>query len=404
MEAFLARQPIFDQHDHVAAYEILYRDSEKNCYQAEDPDAASGRSLLRSFVDFGIQDLTANKHAFINFTDKFIKNGVATIFPSDYLVIEILESVKIDEEIVDCCRSLHDRGYHLALDDFTYSPEYEALLPAIDILKIDFRVTPPNDRANIVKKLRHPGLTFLAEKVETQKEYHEALSMGYQLFQGYYFAKPEVGRCRKITPLSESRMELIRVINQKDAPLEQIIPMIESDLSFSYQILRLVNSAYYSRREYITSIRQAVIYLGTDEIKKWLYVAAVSDIRESGVPEEICLASLLRSKFLENLALFSGHQKEAPVLLTVGMFSFLDVLLNMPMEKALKEMNFSEEIQRVLTGRNTGFLGTCLRIEELYEHCCWGMAVKLGGSVGITPEMMRRAYFDAVKWAGRMAA
>lgn len=404
MEAFLARQPIFDQDNRVVAYEILYRDSEKNCYQAEDPNAASGRSLLRSFVDFGIQDLTANKHAFINFTDTFIKNGIATIFPSDYLVIEILESVKVDKEIVDCCRGLHDCGYHLALDDFTYSPEYATLLPIIDVLKIDFRATPPNDRANIVKKLRRPGLTFLAEKVETRQEYREALHMGYRLFQGYYFAKPEIGQRKKITPLNASRLKLIQVINQKDAPLDQIVRLIESDLSFSYQILRLVNSAYYGSRKYITSIRQAVIYLGTDEIKKWLYLAAISDTKESGLPQEVCIASLLRSKFLEDLALFSGHRAEAPVLLTIGMFSFLDLLMDMPIAEALRKMNFSDDIQRTLAGRDHGFLGTCLQIEQLYEHCCWEIAVKVGKSVGITPEMMRRAYLDAIKWAGRMAA
>lgn len=170
MDVFLATQPIFDAENRVFGYEILYRENETNTFSEEtDADFASGNTLVRCFMDFGLPTLTNNTRAFVNFTTEFIKNEVATLFPKDQLVVEILETVEITGEILDACRKLKAHGYLLAIDDFVYQPGYEKLLPLVDIIKVDFKQSGPAEQAEIIRKYGRPGLSFLAEKVETQE-------------------------------------------------------------------------------------------------------------------------------------------------------------------------------------------------------------------------------------------
>jgi c-di-GMP-related signal transduction protein len=398
MDVFIARQPILDLNCNVYGYEILYRDSEVNQFSESDAEYASGNTLTRCFIDFGISELTNGKKAFINFTGDFLKNDIATIFPHEYMVIEILENIVVNDGILQGCKKLKALGYTLAIDDFAYQAGYDELIKLVDIIKIDFRATPQTEIETIIKKFSRKGLSFLAEKVETREEYDIAVKMGFRYFQGYFFAHPEINKKKKFIAYKESRLRLIKMLNSENPEFEDISKLIEGDLAFSYEILKLVNSAYYGRINKLQSVRFALVLLGLDEIKKWLYLAFISDLRQEQ-PEEIINISMLRGKFLENMAYRANKPQMASELLTVGMFSTIDLLLNKPMPEALEELRFSDNIKNVLSGKDTtGFMARCYHIILKYEQGQWDDAANTAAALNITVFDMNQAYIDSLKW------
>lgn len=398
MDVFIARQPIFDAKGYVYGYEILFRNSEKNAFDCYDAEYASGNALTRAFIDFGVSELTNNKKAFINFTGEFLKNNLATIFPKEFLVVEILENVHIDNEIIQSCKNLKSLGYKLAIDDFEYKSGYDELIKLVDIIKIDFVSTPQSQRASIIKKFKRSGLFFLAEKVETREEYKNALSMGFHYFQGYFFAKPEIEKTSKLISYKENRLALISLINSESPEFNDISKLIENDLAFSFDILKLVNSAYYGRISEIKSIRFALVLLGLNELKKWLYLAFISDLSRDQ-PEEIINICMLRGKFLEKLAILAKKPDLTSELLTLGMFSMIDLLLKRPVAEALDEMHFSESIKNVLSGKDTtGFIAKCYFAVLKYERGDFDEAADAVSVFGITAFELNTAYIDSIKW------
>lgn len=399
MDIFLATQPIFDQQNRVFGYEVLYRENERNAFpEGKNPNSASGSALAQCFLDFGLPTLTHNTRAFINFPSELLQNEVATIFPKDELVIEILETVEITPQIIEACRRLKSLGYLLAIDDFTYRPGYESLIPLVDIIKVDFKLSPPAEQKAIVQRYKRKGLWFLAEKVETEEEHIRAIKQGYTYFQGYFYARPSISHTRKLSPYSQTRMRLIRLLHESIPDLRKIAELIESDVAFSYQILKLVNSAYYSPRSPITSIPLAVSAIGIEELRKWLYVTFISGLKEDK-PSELVRISMQRGKFMEIIGNATGHGNMKRMMMTIGMFSLLDVLLECPMAEAIRDMHFPPEVEDVLTGSaDSGFLYACYKLMLCYDQGLWKQAIEFGGEIGVTPRLLQKAYLDALTW------
>ena len=268
MDAYLARQPIFDKYQNVFGYEILYRDSNTNCYLSDDPDKASCNVMLNSFNLIGIENLTAGKKAFINFTENLLEKEVATLFSRENLVIEILETVKPSKEIVDSCKELKKQGYTLALDDFIFQKEYIPLIEIADIIKIDFLATPKDELKSLTMGLKPYNTMLLAEKIETYKDFENAKEWGYSLFQGYFFSKPIILSIQDIPPLKINYLQLLQKINEDAFNFNEIAEIISRDISLSYKLLRLVNSVAFGLRNKIKSVKHALVIMGTKEVKK----------------------------------------------------------------------------------------------------------------------------------------
>lgn len=397
MDVFIARQPIFDINKNVYGYEILYREGQNNCFPSVDGEIATSSVITRCFIDFGISDLTNNKKAFINFTGELLKNNIATIFPKEYLVIEILESVKIDSSIIEACRELKRQGYTIAIDDFKFQTGYEELIKIVDIIKVDFMLSSKKERKEIVSKYKREGLAFLAEKVETYEDYKSAIKMGYTYFQGYYFSKPEITSKKKIIPGRESYIKLINALNDENPDFKKLALIIERDLAFSYEILRLVNNAYYYRGSRIKSISHALVTLGIDELKKWVYLTIIRDFKQDK-PEEIINICIIRGRFMRNIALIAQRNDCASEMMTIGMFSMIDLLMDKSMEEALEEINFSDTIKTVLTNKITeGFISDSYKIALKYERGEWDGIGALAGNIGIPIEKLNNAYIDAIR-------
>jgi c-di-GMP-related signal transduction protein len=230
MEVFLARQPIFNKHQEVVAYELLFRVGSENSYNHINGDEATLDVISSSFLLIGMDALTGGKRAFINFTGNLIKADVATILPKNLIVVEVLENVKFDDEILASCRKLKKLGYTLALDDFVYNRQFIELIKLADIIKVDFLQTKGEDRRAIIQNVYCPSVKFLAEKVETKEDFEEAVALGYSYFQGYFFSKPVIISVKQIPSNKLSYIKLLRDKFNKYAEKMGINPREVSEL------------------------------------------------------------------------------------------------------------------------------------------------------------------------------
>ncbi len=200
MDAFVARQPILDRDRQIVGYELLFRSSLENFFSHPDADHAAAQVIHDSMHVFGLDVLAAGRRVFVNATRQVVVEGLYESLPRDQAVIELLESVEPDDEVIAACRRLKTAGYTLALDDFVWDDRFERLLPWVDVVKVDFHAVAGDQLRDLVTRLRRWPLRLLAEKVETGEEFSAALELGFELFQGYFFYRPEILSVRALTP------------------------------------------------------------------------------------------------------------------------------------------------------------------------------------------------------------
>jgi len=246
MEAFMARQPIFNRGTEVYAYELLFRSGLDNYFSHPNPDFASSRLIADSFLTFDFEKLSGGKKAFINVTGDVLTREYLTMLPRKYTVFEILETVEPTPEVVSACKRLKEAGFLLALDDFVYHRHLAPLVDLADIIKVDFLVTPPGDRQRLVDDLAPRGIRLLAEKLETQDAFDNAVGMGFDYFQGYFFSRPVIFRRSDVPSFKLHYMQVIQEIHKTSMDFERIESIIKQDFSLSYKLIRYVNSPFFA--------------------------------------------------------------------------------------------------------------------------------------------------------------
>lgn len=399
-EFHVARQPIFLYNKSVFAYELLYRSSgDMQSYTENEGDKASMRVLSSNFLSTGFSALTGGKPAFVNFTDTLLKQGTAMLFPKEQLYVEVLETVKPDEDILKACRELKKAGYKLVLDDFMAEGSCSELERMADIIKVDFRVTTLAQQVDVFKRLNYSRFTlFLAEKVETYEEFDIALDMGYTLFQGYFFTKPVTLSVTTLPVGSVSLMMLMKEIVSREPDIDKIRAEIEMDVGLAYEILRLVNSAYYTKRKRIGSIRQALAYLGLEGIRKWVMMSALRK-QSQNVPGETINLSIIRSRFMEQLSskVNEGHKKEEYAL--TGLFSLLEVLTECPFDILLSQIAAPDSLYSVLAQKKyESKMGQCFLLIQAYEKAMFQQAQEIAQQYGMSLDEVAAMYNASVKW------
>lgn len=408
MDIYVARQPIFDINERTVAYELLYRSSTVNNYQHTNGDQATTDVIVNSFLNIGINALSYGKPCFINFTEKLLKLGVPSHFNPLSIVVEILETVEINEEILMICKELKELGYTIALDDFFVSEWNDLtvqLLDYVKLIKIDFRTTTRRDRQEIIRFIKGRDIKFLAEKVETISEYEEAKEDGFEYFQGFYFSKPVILNSHDIPAYYHSYLQIINEIESPDPDIEKIKDVIEKDLSLSYKLLRLINNPVFRPRNEVSSIKQAIVLLGLNEIKKWIYVLMIRGVdqgRADGTKEkEIIELSLKRGKLGELIGRKVGREVLASKYFLLGMFSLMDSLLHLPMESLLEDLPLSNELKAALSGEKNDEYAMLQFLKEI-EH-----AFHEDGELDLNPTTMQqeelfRLYGEASDWATKV--
>lgn len=352
MEKFVARQPIFNRQLRVYGYELLFRSGIESLFCGESSERASAGVIVDSSLVIGLQELTGNRKAFINCTSETLTKDHVLLIPHELAVLEILETVEPDEGVLAACRKLKQSGYLLALDDFVPTEKIKPLADLVDIIKVDFRTTERDERGNLVRRFASQGLMLLAEKLETREEFREALDLGYSLFQGYFFGRPETISGRDIPIFKLNYLELLRQIHSAEPELKVLEDTVKHDAALCYKLLRYLNSPYFGFRGEIHTIRHAFTLLGFSSLKKWLSAVVLASIA-TDEPEELVISSLIRANFGEALAPTVGLKGRDEDLYFMGLLSMMDAILGRSMAEVVGDIAISEEIKKaLLDGRN----------------------------------------------------
>ncbi|MBU0729179.1 MAG: HDOD domain-containing protein [Proteobacteria bacterium] len=384
---FIARQPIFRKNQKVYGYELLFRKGLANFFDpAQDGDQASSSVLTNSFLLIGISELTEGKKAFINFSDVMLVKEFPSLFPKEYTVIEVLETTMATPEVIDACRILRNKGYMIALDDFSYREELIPLLALADIVKFDVRMLSMDELRRQIEIVSRYNVRLLAEKVEDFDEYEALKAMGFDLFQGYFFQKPKIVAGRDIPGSKLQYLQVLRQLQDENYNFDKIAELISRDVSLSYKLLKYVNSAYFGLRREIQSLQSAVAMVGEIDLKKWLNLVMLSYLAEEK-PVELLKSSILRAEFCNILGQrFGAGKKEKEKFYTVGMFSLLDALLDKSMAFILEGLSLSEDINDALLGKRPSKLMASLYLAKAYESGAWKTAVQLAKKLEVPQE------------------
>lgn len=401
METFVARQPILDKNNKVIAFELLFRDSNLNTYNYHDGDEATLAVIRNSYFDIGMNKIIGNKIAFINFTANLLKSDIVNMLNSESVIIEILENIETDDEIIDACKRLKEKGFMIALDDFIFDEKYRKLVELADIIKIDFRITKGIERKNIITRINSKNVKFLAEKVETMEEFKEAVSYGYSLFQGYYFSKPVIISSKKIPENKMIYLDLLKELNFEELNFDAIENLIKRDISISYKLLKIINSASYGIKNNIKSLRQALTLIGGNEIKSWLNFIIINNI-SSNKPDILTENSLIRAKFCELIALNSSLRNISDDAYLMGMLSLIDVILDKSMDEILNEVMVTEGIRAALVGSETSSLGNILNTVKAYEEGNWKGVLTYSKEFELSEGVLSKAYLESCQWVNEI--
>ena len=403
IESFVARQPIFNTEEDVFAYELLYRDGFENAYNPDiDGKEATSQVLTSSFGVIGIDEITDGNYAFVNFTEQLLLEEVATVFNPETIVVEILEDVEPSQEVISACQKLKEKGYTIALDDFIFAPKYQSLIDLADIIKVDFMISSEGERHKLVEIAQQKDIDLLAEKVETREELEEAKEMGYKYFQGYFFSKPVVLKGDDLPVYPTNYVRVLNELNTKEPDLDKIAKFIEQDMSLSYKLLRLINSAIFSLRKEIESIKQALVLLGLEEVQKWFNLIIVDDLADEDDLEAVRLA-LVRAKFAELLADNLNITRDENKFFLMGLFSMIDVLMNRKLEDLLDELPIAQEIKDGLLGKG-GIYTDIIDLITAYEKGKWEKINNCCKKRCLKDDDISESYLQAIEWSNNISA
>jgi c-di-GMP-related signal transduction protein len=396
---FIARQPIFDRHERVYGYELLFRSGMENRYTAADGDAAAC-DVADNFLSAGARTLTAGRRAFINCTRHFLVNEYATLLSREEAVIEILETIEPDAEVLAACRKLKDLGYVLALDDFVYAEKFQPFVELADIVKIDFQLSPPDQRQQAARRFAPYGIQLLAEKVETREEFDEAVSSGYVLFQGYFFCKPQIIPSLHVPAFKINYLRILQAIQKPELDRSEVVQLIEREVSLCYKLLRFVNSSLFGFRSEVSSTAHALALLGDRQVRKWVSVAAVLGIADDK-PGELVITSLDRGRCCELLAGHPNVHMDEQNMFLLGILSLMEAMLGRPMAEIAAEIALPEMVRAALLGVANP-ARSLLDLVKAYEAGNWHEVGELAAPRRLEESQLSAAYLEAVDWAQKV--
>lgn len=348
MYSYVARQPIVDREQKLFAYELLFRNTEANTFPKVNPDAATSSIIADNELTMGLKRITDNKLAFINFpTDILIYKFPEFSEPST-VVIEILEDVTVSQKLIDTLKSLSEKGYTFALDDFDFNEQWLPLIPYVKIIKVDIKLVSIMDCIKQMRRDEYKNITWLAEKIETKQEFSQYLSLGFTYFQGYYFSPPEMIKKNKVTLPKNIVIELMALVSSDNVDYKSLEALFSKDVTLTYKLLRFLNNAHSQLTTEIESVRHALAYLGEQEVKKYIMLLVIANLVSDDKKNNVLLESLQRAKFCEIILTTPEDKKLDDKAFLIGMLSQIDIILGYPILDVLDLLPLHPEIKNAL--------------------------------------------------------
>lgn len=318
--------------------------------------------------------------------------------PKEICVVEVLETITPSPEMVAALRKLKTHGYILALDDYVGQPGYEEIIALADIVKVDLLGMDAERLREVSAGLGKYGCRLLAEKVEDRATYDLARGLGFSLFQGFFFSRPETMTGSKVPTPVMAKMRLLRALSGEDYDVRELSKIISTDPSVSYRLLNFINSAAFSLRANIQSISQALTLLGRQQIKQWFLAVIISDFDSSAKVQEAAYTSLQRARYLESMGkLLKSRQFPAETLFLLGLFSRLDVLLSQPMDKLLQNIPLNKDVEAALLSKPSPYWSWLSLVEDI-EIGNWEDVFQFLDNRELDREASASNYSEAIAW------
>lgn len=400
---YIARQPIFNGDKCIFAYELLYRDSVNNVFPMGTTDRqATGRLFFNALMLIGVKKLALNQAVFINLSSEGLLEDLPKLLPPENTVIEIVERTENIEQVAERVTELKKEGYIFALDDYDSHQKWQPLLTLVDYIKLEVE-EPIIKTCMLLKKLKrnHPKIKIVVERIETYEEFRQLKEAGCDYFQGFFFARPEMLSYGNVEPVKMAVLDLLRCTSRPDLDFNEINQRISKDVGLTARILKLVNARSANKNLVITSIPQAVVYLGEDSIRKFVRVLALSELG-SDKPSELTRLGLCRAQFMQ-IILEPGGKIIAEQGYLVGLMSVLDAILDMELEAIAKEFSLGAELSGALLSFD-GMMGSSLHLIKAVEEDNWQLAIKLLEMIrpASNIEVVYTAMLDARQYADEL--
>jgi c-di-GMP-related signal transduction protein len=381
----VGRQPIFDVHGEVVAYELLFRGSVDAVASGRQDTFATTTVMINAFTEFGIREVAGDRLCFINLTREFLTGSLLLPFGPEQVVLEVLETVQIDDDVIAGITALVERGYQFALDDFVWGSGHERLFALASYVKLDLLDGDLSRLDDIVAACREfPHITIVAERLETAEQVALADRYGLELRQGYALSRPQVLTVASLSPSRLRRLELITALSATDVDLQRIVSIIASDPALSLRVLRASNSVAAGHANKVSSVRQAVVMVGVSHIRQWAMLMVFDDL--GGATEEHMLGVLTRARLCENVAAWFGAPPDAAFM--AGLISGVATVLSIAPGVMAEQFPLATQIAAALT-EGAGRLGRVLQAVDAYERGEFGTCDLAG------------QYIDAVRWSTR---
>lgn len=387
---FMARQPIYDRHLKLHAYELLYRKGAYSCGAEIQPEEEL-HALANVLVEVGLDKLAGNTIAYINVPTNLLGSDALKLLPPDRVVLEVLEDTPWNSEVEAQLKALKSERYKLALDDYTFEPRHDPFLDLVDVVKVDIMGVSREVLKAGMPKIARWGQQYLAEKVESPDDYLACQEYGFDLFQGYFFSKPSTVRGSGVPANQGLSLSLLSRLQDQNISIDDLEQLLVGNVAICHKVLRLVNSAAMGLNREVDTIRQALMFVGTARIRTLASLAVMTAI--PGKTPELYSLALTRARYCESLAKESSFDSPEKHF-TVGLLSVLDALTDLPMDEVIQELPLCPEVSEALCGSaETSPCSRTLRHALSVEQGDWN------GADTNLPGVRTNLYPDSVEWA-----
>lgn len=394
------RYPVFKKNRQLWGYRVRCIDRQGDAGHRL-PGGGDVSDLVSSSSCMGLERLLSKeKSLMVDLGQESILEAIPYALPAANSVIRIREKIPVDAPLMNALEKLKADGYSLAVSRYSGDKKLSGLYGLADFLCIGTAGKNRDELATMMETTHNFKSKLMGEQVRDAAHFERCSNLGFSLFQGSFFKTPEKISVRKISSTEGSRFKLMKIIEEDAPDLEVLAEAIQNDVTISLRLLTYLNSATFGFRSKISSIRQAINLLGWEKMKKWLRVVILSDVSNRNFAKDLALLSSQRGKFLETVIQdhdFWGFSPDSFFLL--GIFSLLDALLDMPMDKVVEHLPLDEKLKSALLRESSSEYAPFLKLAETLEDAEWDEADGMIQRLSMNREKVKGAFHAAVDWA-----
>ena len=408
-EMFIGRQPILDKDQGLVGYELLFRPTAANSAHVDSAKAATADTadvVCKAFAELSLANVFGQVRAFINADADFLATDLVEALPKDIVVLEVDVAAFATTSLLQRCQALKASGYAFSISGVTEVGE--PLWPLIDLatwIKINIDGLAGDQLQALARALSTARRTLIAARVESQAQLGLCRLLGFELFQGYYFAKPVIVEGRKLDASTLGLLNLIKMLAQ-DADAAALDAAFRAEPALVINLLHLTNSVGVGARAKITSVRHAVTVLGRRQLQRWLQLLLFSHGKNvDHAHNPLLQLAALRGRLMELLAeRLHPEQRDLgdPAFIT-GLMSVVPAALGMSMTDVLAQIAVGNDVRLALT-QKTGVVGKLFALTQAYDDndVAGTQALLVGYGAAGSMGLLSEALAEALTWVQQL--